>query len=257
MAEINTLENNTIGILGSGKMGNQLARLFSNKSYKVIVLTRDIKSLRQKNDIESEGDNGNKGMPRSFNIEYTESVSDLKICRIILECLTEDLEVKRKKIDQILKITDALVGSCTSTFTLQEISNGFSDKNRINIIHFSNPVSVMKIVEVVFQPNISDFDKKVIVELLNDIEYRIIEVPDVKGFVINSILFPMLYSAIRLNLDYKISKSEINDLMKIGCGFPMGPFEIIELVGLDTVMRVLKNLGFDIDANCINMLYSN
>ena len=109
----------------------------------------------------------------------------------------------------------------------------------------------MKIVEVVYQTNISEIHKNYIIELLNCIKYKIIEVPDIKGFVINSVLFPMLYSAIRINLDYSMSKSSINDLMKTGCGFPMGPFEIIDLVGLDTVIRVLKNLNFTVDKDFI------
>ena len=227
-------------------MGIQLARLFSNNKYKVIFLSRSVKNVETKYTTKY-FESGKKNYNFSKNIKYSESILDLKECHIIFECLIEDLEIKREYIDKILKNTNGLIASCTSTLTLQVISDGFLGKERINIIHFSNPVSAMKIVEVVYQSNISEIHKNYIIELLNSIKYKIIEVPDIKGFVINSILFSLLYSAIRLNLDYSISKSSINSLMKTGCGFPMGPFEIIELIGLDTVIRVLKNLDFYID----------
>jgi 3-hydroxybutyryl-CoA dehydrogenase len=233
-------------------MGIQLSKLFSSRNYKVIFLTRNAKNLETiYTNRYGNSESAEKNYNFSTNIKYSESFIDLKECSIIFECLVEDIDIKKEYIDQILKNTNGLIASCTSTFTLQEISDGFLGKERINIIHFSNPVSAMKIVEVVYPTNISQNNKHYIKELLASIEYKIIEVPDIKGFVINSILFPLLYSAIRINFDYGVSKKSINDLMKIGCGFPMGPFEIIELVGLDTVLRVLKNLDFYVDEDFI------
>ena len=114
----------------------------------------------------------------------------------------------------------------------------------------------MKVAEVVYSPKIQLNDIALIESLFQMINYKIFVVPDIHGFVINSIVFQMLHKSILLHVEEFIATNEIDSLMKLGCGFPMGPFEIIKLIGPDTVIHVLNNLNFHLSVEAIKFVNS-
>ena len=136
------------------------------------------------------------------------------------------------------------------------ITKNLSSNGRVNIIHFSNPVSAMKLAEVVYSPNISVENIAVIELLFKVINYKIFIVPDISGFVINSIIFQMLHKSVLLHVEESIATNDIDNLMKFGCGFPMGPFEIIKLIGPDTVILIFNNLDFHLSVDAIKFIQS-
>jgi len=194
----------------------------------------------------------------SFNdfdrIEFTHSISELAACKIVFECLPEIFDLKINYINNISKTFFGPIASCTSTISLGKMKNHLVNADKVNVVHFSNPISSTKIAEVVFAENIDKNEKTLIANLLAKLSVDYVEVPDIDGFVINSLLFPLLYKSIQIHIDFAISKFDIDSLMKKGCKFPMGPFEIIDLVGVDTVLAVFKNLNLEVDSNLITAL---
>lgn len=242
-----------IGIIGSGTMGFQLTKLFLKNNYQVVLVTRNV-DLANQRFTKYFLENSNYSSKNLYLTNLTLSVKD---CDFIFECIVENLQVKRELFTKLLRNTDGVVASCTSTFTLKEISKDMQFTEKLNVIHFSNPVSTMKIVEIVYSPLISLKNRNLIQDMLEKIEYKAIEVPDISGFIINSLLFPLVYNAIKIHYEHGVTKSNIDILMRSGCGFPMGPFEIIDLVGVKTVVNVLRNLGYKLPDQVLSKFLNN
>ena len=242
-----------VGIIGLGTMGLQLTKLFLKKKYQVFVVTRDIDKTKQKL---TEYFSKNSDFVVQ-DVVLSDSILSLKDCDFIFECIVENLQVKKELFSLVLGNSRGVLASCTSTFTLEALSKDLEFKEKLNVIHFSNPVSAMNVVEIVYSPSISMENRDLIKDLLAKIEYIGIEVPDIPGFVINSLLFPLIYNAIQIHCEHGITKSNIDMLMKNGCGFPMGPFEIIDLVGVNTTVNVLRNLGYELSDQVLSTLIAN
>jgi len=243
-----------LGVIGAGKMGIQLVKLLS-KTENVIFVVRDIEKAKSVYATRYPSEMINSNSFNNFDrIKFTQSISELAACKIVFECLPEIFDLKIDLINNISKTFFGPIASCTSTISLGKMKNHLVNADKVNIVHFSNPVSTTKIAEVVFAKYIDSNDKNLIVNLLNKLSIDYVEVPDIDGFVINSLLFPLLYKSIQIHIDFAISKFDIDSLMKKGCKFPMGPFEIIDLVGVDTVLAVFKNLNLEVDSNLITAL---
>jgi 3-hydroxybutyryl-CoA dehydrogenase len=243
-----------IGVIGAGKMGIQLVRLLS-KTENVIFVARDIDKAKSDYAIRYPSEMINSSSFNDFDrIEFTHSISELAACKIVFECLPEIFDLKINYINNISKIFFGPIASCTSTISLGKMKNHLVNADKVNVVHFSNPISSTKIAEVVFAENIDKNEKTLIANLLAKLSVDYVEVPDIDGFVINSLLFPLLYKSIQIHMNFAISKFDIDNLMKKGCKFPMGPFEIINLVGVDTVLAVFKNLNLEVDSDLIAAL---
>ena len=249
--------NKKIGIVGSGKMGMQLGILMGINEYTVLIYSRNAENAKEKfirDYIEKFEESKFKSLLQS--ITFTQKLTDLDQSQLIIECIKEDIVAKREVIKDLLSKTDSLIASCTSSFKLRDLTQNLSSNGRVNIIHFSNPVSVMKLAEVVYSPNISLENIAVIELLFKVINYKIFIVPDISGFVINSIIFQMLHKSVLLHVEESIATNDIDNLMKFGCGFPMGPFEIIKLIGPDTVILIFNNLDFHLSVDAIKFIHS-
>ena len=242
------------GVIGAGKMGIQLTKLLSSNDNAVLVV-RDIKKARSayiaRYPNRTENTHNSNHLDR---IVFTESLDELKDCEIVFECLPEILDLKVKIFNQVSNIVSSPIASCTSTISLRRMNPYLASTNKVNIIHFSNPISSTKIAEIVFSDNITNNEKLLITNLFTRLNFDYIQVPDIDGFVVNSLLFPLLHKSIQLHIDFGISKADIDKLMKQACKFPMGPFEIINLVGVDTVVAVFQNLKLEVDSKFISAL---
>ena len=247
-------KKSTFGVIGAGKMGIQLTKLLSETA-NVVVVARDPE--KAKSAFISRYPNSATKMNAGNNLEriiFSQSINKFESCEIVFECLPEILDLKIKIINQILKIVSGPVASCTSTISLRKMEPHLINADRVNIIHFSNPISSTKIAEVVFSEKIDNNEKNLITNVFAQIGIDYVQVPDIDGFVINALLFPLLYKSIQIHIDFGVPKADIDKLMKRACKFPMGPFEIINLVGVDTVVAVFQNLNLEVDSKIIRVL---
>jgi 3-hydroxybutyryl-CoA dehydrogenase len=233
------------GIAGAGTMGIQLTALLLSQGFEVVLLSRNplfATETLNKFLFKRYG----KTDPE-FDLSRLTITSDIKLLsetQIIIECIKEDLNLKRSLIRDLLEINQTvIVGSCTSSLTLKELTNDIPDHGRVQIIHFSNPVAKMKAIELVISDNASVRVKKDIKIFFSRLQHKVIEVPDVPGFVINTIIFAMLDKANLLVREHGISRENVDELIKTGCGLPMGPFEIEKLIGIETVELIQSNLN--------------
>ena len=237
-------EIKTIGVAGGGTMGIQLSIFLLSRSFEVVLFSRNPAIAKQS--LDKFLKERYRKMDSEINLGHITITSDMRLLsksQIVLECIKEDLNLKRNFLRNIIEMNESLiVGSCTSSLTLKELTKGIQDGGRIQIIHFSNPVAKMKVIEVVISDKASKEIIKNIQEFLSQLPHKAIEVPDIPGFVINSIIFAMIVKANLLVSEYGVTKQSVDDLIKIGCGLPMGPFEIEELIGEETVKLILQNL---------------
>jgi 3-hydroxybutyryl-CoA dehydrogenase len=242
-----------IGVIGSGVMGKQLIKLLAKSHFEVTVLTRNKELALKEFNTYSNAVNVDNLLKL---ISFTEDVSELSQCRLIFECLPEVKEIKLKYYNEIFKLSESLIASCTSTFTLAELSATLNNPSKLQIAHFSNPMSKLNLVEVVLAKNLTAEEQELFIGILNQLQRKIFYVPDQHGFVLNKLLFPYLKQALNLKMDCELSTTEIDEIMRSGCNFPLGPFATMRLIGVPTVLNVFTSLGIDLDDNQREVLLS-
>ncbi len=243
----------TIGVIGSGIMGSGIAEAAAGHDFKVILRSRSIsnaesmkatmeKSLAKQ--VEKEKITEDKKQQTLSNVKLTEDLNDLSDCDLIIESIVEDLDAKIelfRQLDSIAK-KEAILATNTSTLPVVEMAIETSRPDHICGIHFFNPAPVMKLVEVVRPITASQETIDQALEFARTCEKEPVVVKDQAGFIVNALLFPYLNNAIRLAEQGVASYEDIDLAMKGGCGFPMGPFALLDLVGLDTSLAILDAL---------------
>lgn len=242
-----------IGVVGSGIMGSGVAEVAASTGASVMVRARtaagadavlvavDESLARQvekgKRDVEDAADVRRR-------IKVTTELSDLAACDLVIETVVEDLAIKI----ETFRALDATVGpstiiaTCTSTLPVIDLATQVSHPERVCGVHFFNPVHAMALVEVVRPLSASDETMAAVTEFVLACNKEPIEVKDQAGFIVNALLFPYLNNAVRLLEQGVATKDGIDAAMKGGCGFPMGPFALLDLVGLDTSVAILEAL---------------
>jgi len=248
------MSQNIVGIIGSGIMACGIAEVCISNAVKTIVLARSHQSsdrvvtsvekslerLVSKEKITSE-----EKSQRLQRLSVTIVPEEIENCDIVLETVIEDLDIKKeifRDIDDLLK-PDALLLTNTSTLPIVELA--VAAPNHVqNVVgfHFSNPAQVMPLIEVVTPVSASEEAINRAYDFALALGKEPIKVKDQAGFVLNALLFPYLNNAIRLYELGVASLKDIDSAMKNGAGFPMGPFEVLDLVGLDTSLAILETL---------------
>lgn len=242
-----------VGVLGSGIMGSGIAEVAAATGATVIVrsrsqataeamLTTMAKSLAKQ--IERGKRSADDAEAIIERVSATTHVADLGDCDFIIESVVEDLEVKRlvfRELNDVVK-PDAILATNTSTLSVIELAMETSRPDRVCGLHFFNPAPAMSLVEVVRPICASDETMAAVTEFVLACGKDPVNVKDQAGFVVNALLFPYLNNAIRLLEQGVATKEGIDTAMKGGCGFPMGPFALLDLVGLDTSLAILDAL---------------
>jgi 3-hydroxybutyryl-CoA dehydrogenase len=190
-----------------------------------------------------------KGQIESFDIELlslTTDVADLADCDIVIEAIVENLEEKKKifsNLDQVVK-KDALFASNTSSLTMTQIAMFTHRPEQVVGLHFFNPVPVMKLVEVVRTLLTSEDTYESAFAFARSLGKEPIAASDNSGFIVNRLLVPYLLDAIRALEEGVGSVEDIDKGMQLGCGYPMGPFTLLDFVGLDTTYYI-ANIMFE------------
>lgn len=177
-------------------------------------------------------------------IRVTDELDALSDCDVVIESVVEDLEIKRAlfaELDSVCK-PHTVLATNTSTLPVVELAMSTSRPSQVCGVHFFNPVHAMSLVEIVRPLTASDETVAVVREVAVRCGKSPVEVKDEAGFVVNALLFPYLNSAITMLERGTASMEDIDAAMQGGANFPMGPFALLDLVGLDTSLAILDAL---------------
>jgi 3-hydroxybutyryl-CoA dehydrogenase len=250
-----------IGVVGSGIMGSGVAEACAATGARVIVRARTEasadallvqldRSLAKQ--VEKAKRTAEDAAAIRQRVTVTASLTDLAACDLVIETVVEDLEVKMELFRALNDVVGpkAIIATCTSTLPIIDLAMQVSRPERVCGVHFFNPVPTMALVEVVRPLSASDETIEAVTEFVLTCGKEPIEVKDQAGFIVNALLFPYLNNAVRLLEHGVATKEGIDAAMKGGCGFPMGPFALLDLVGLDTSLAILDALYVEYaDAN--------
>ena len=175
-------------------------------------------------------------------IKATTSVNDLKDCDLVIEAIVENVEIKTKLFQALdgMLAPHAIIATNTSSLCVIELAAKTKRPNRVAGLHFFNPVPLMKLVEVVKTIATTQDVIDALFAFGTKLGKEPILAQDTPGFVVNRLLIPYLLYAIRCLEGGLASKEDIDKGMKLGCGYPMGPFELLDFVGLDTTYYIAE-----------------
>ena len=243
----------TIGVVGSGIMAAGIAEVAARGGIRAIVRARSESSaaaaLKQiTGGLARQVDKGKlEASERDrilTNISTTVDLTGLADCDIVIESVVEDLATKQQlfgELDSIVK-PSAILATNTSTLSVVDMAKVTNRPDKVCGIHFFNPAAVLPLVEIVRPITASDETIARAAAFVTSIGKEGVHVLDRAGFIVNALLFPYLNNAIRMLEDGTASMQDIDTAMKGGCNFPMGPFALLDLVGLDTSLSILETL---------------
>ena len=245
----------TVGVLGCGLMGSGIAQVSAAAGYKTIVREVNDNALQAgmgrikkfladgiaKGKVTEDAQNSTLA-----NLTGTTNNADLKDCDLIIEAIVENIDDKRaiyEAVEEVVK-PETIIASNTSSLCITELASATKRPARFGGLHFFNPVPLMKLVEVIPSLTTSDETKQTLTAFATSLGKEPIAAPDRPGFIVNRLLVPYLLDAIR---EYERGLGTIEDIdkgMKLGCGYPMGPFTLLDFVGLDTTYYI-ANIMFE------------
>ena len=242
-----------VGIIGSGIMGAGIAEVAAANGHDVVLRSRSQdgaeamvaglgRSLAKQ--VEKGKRTEEEAAAVAGRVSATTHLGELVDVDIVIESVVEDLGVKKDlfaELDSICK-PDTILATNTSTLPVVEMAMATARPDRVCGIHFFNPAPAMALVEVVRPITASDATVEAAVAFAAACGKDPVEVKDQAGFIVNALLFPYLNNAVRLLEQGVANKEGIDAAMKGGCGFPMGPFALLDLVGLDTSLAILDAL---------------
>jgi len=246
------MEIKTIGVLGVGSMGTGITQASAQAGYNVISVDIDNKI------IEGALKNMDKFMTKSVEkgkltaedkaaalsrIKGSTNIGDLKDADFVVEAVFEIMDLKKQVFKQLDEITrkDVIISSNTSSMSITELAKATTKADKVVGMHFFNPVPLMRLVEVVRGHYTSAETVSLGMGVARKLGKDPIEVKtDLPGFVVNRLMVPHLVEAILLLQDGIASKEDIDKAAKLGLNYPMGPFELIDLTGVDILLDVVN-----------------
>lgn len=237
-----------VGVVGCGIMGSGIAQVCSQAGYDVVVmdtteeyLNKGLASMDKilARSVEKERITAEEKEAIQSRIKGTLSLADFSDCDYVVEAVVEDLQAKQavfKELDRICQ-EHAILASNTSTISVINIAAATNRPDKVIGTHFSNPVPIMKVVEVINTIATSEDTTAVTRSFLDSIEKTMVVSKDVPGFLSNRILTPFLLNAVRMVEAGVGTKEDIDTLITQGLRHPMGPLTLLDLIGIDTVYR--------------------
>ena len=242
-----------IGVVGLGTMGSGILEVVARNGYSVVGvdLTEDgvaRASSRVKDSMD-------RGLARGkltdediasikARMSFTTHLSDLQECDIVIEAIHEDLESKRKVFAELDKLLapHAILATNTSALSVTDISVSTGRPSRVLGMHFFNPATVQKFVEIIQTVTTDPAVVEISREFALSLAKEPVVVSDRAGFIANALLFGYLNQAVAMYEQKYASREDIDSAMKLGCGLPMGPLSLLDLIGLDTSLQILDTM---------------
>ena len=242
-----------VGIVGSGIMGSGVAEVAAKAGCTVVLRSRSqagadqtVASLRKslERQVSKARIEEADAAEIAKRVTAVTELDALAACDLVLESIVEDLAAKQHlfaELDRVCK-PEAILATNTSTLPVVEMAMETRRPEQVCGIHFFNPATAMTLVEVVPAITTSDATLTAAREFVDRCGKTAVTVKDQAGFVVNALLFPYLNHAVKLFENQVASRDDIDTAMRGGCNFPMGPLELLDLVGLDTSLAILDAL---------------
>ncbi|PYQ70363.1 MAG: 3-hydroxybutyryl-CoA dehydrogenase [Acidobacteria bacterium] len=245
----------TVGVLGCGLMGSGIAQVCAAAGYKTIVREVDDaflnKGLGRIRKFLDEGVAKGKATVESrdktmANLSGTTTFDALDGCDLIVEAIIESLADKKQTYAELEHVVrrETILVSNTSSLCITELAAATKRPDRFGGLHFFNPVPIMKLVEVIRALTTSDETYRTLYAFAESLGKTAITAPDRPGFIVNRLLVPYLLDAVRAYENGLGTLEDIDKGMTLGCGYPMGPFTLLDFVGLDTTYYI-ANIMFE------------
>ncbi|GCE16509.1 3-hydroxyacyl-CoA dehydrogenase family protein [Dictyobacter kobayashii] len=241
------MEIRKVGVIGCGLMGGGIAQTCAQSGY--ITVVREVnQELLDKglaridaawHKMESKGKlTAQQAAETREHLRGTIELEDLADCDVIIEAVIENMEEKLRlypALDRLLK-PEALLLSNTSSLSVTQMGAVTKRPDKIAGLHFFNPAPVMQLVEIVRTISTSDETIETVQQFARSLGKTPVLAKDTAGFIVNFLLIPYLISAVRMLENGVATRDDIDTAMKLGCGYPMGPFTLLDYVGLDTTL---------------------
>jgi 3-hydroxybutyryl-CoA dehydrogenase len=242
-----------VGVVGLGTMGAGIAEVFARNGLTVVGVERDDEAVeRGRGHIQHSTDRAVKRGKLSTEdqqalfdrVTFATSLEALADCDLVIEAVIERLELKREVLSALDKVVreDAILATNTSSLSVTELSVATERPRRVVGMHFFNPAPVQEFVEVI-KTVITEPD---VVEDVSALARRLHKVPvvaaDRAGFIANALLFGYLNHAVSMVESHYATREDVDAAMRLGCGYPMGPLALLDLIGLDTAYEILDTM---------------
>jgi 3-hydroxybutyryl-CoA dehydrogenase len=243
----------TVGVVGTGLMASGIAEVAAKAGNEVILRGRSEASIKKAKgaiakSLEKAVSRGKLEQEAADQIlarvTTTLEFSDLAEADLVVEAVAEDLDIKAgifRELDRSVK-PEAIIATTTSSLSVVDLAAATDRPDRVLGLHFFNPAPIMKLVEVVRTVATSGEVEKRATSWVRSIGKRPVRCRDRAGFIVNFLLFPYLNDAVAMHEQGYGSTEDIDNAMKLGCGHPMGPFELMDIVGLDVTHAILNSL---------------
>ena len=241
----------SVGVIGCGLMGSGIIQVTAQAGYSVLFVEANdelvkrglgrlkdtLEGLAAKGKIDAKAKDETLG-----RIAGTQRLEDLKACDLVIEAMTENQALKNETFTKLDRIAapHAILASNTSSCNVTALAAATKRPSQVLGMHFFNPVPLMKLVEVVRTILTDETAARAATEFVRSVGKVPVQAKDATAFIVNRLLVPYLLDAIRVYEGGLASLEDIDQAMKLGCGYPMGPFTLLDLVGLDTCMYVAE-----------------
>jgi 3-hydroxybutyryl-CoA dehydrogenase len=248
------MEIKTIGVLGAGTMGNGIAQVAAQAGYQVIM--RDIEDRFVENGLKAIEKFLAKSVEKGrmteevkkvilSRVKGTTRMEDLSGVDCVIEAVFEDLELKKNLFRQLDELTkpEAILTSNTSSMSITEIAVATKRPDKVAGMHFFNPAPIMKLVEVIRCFYTTDETIRTIMEMVKKMGKESVEAKkDTPGFIVNRLMIPHFVEAVKMLEEGVATAEDIDKAVKLGLNYPMGPFELMDLTGVDIAFHVTEYL---------------
>jgi 3-hydroxybutyryl-CoA dehydrogenase len=237
----------TVAVAGSGTIATGIA-VTAAKTSKVLLWARSPESAeRARKAIDKQAA---KLEVDVAGVTVTTEIDDLRAATYLVEAVSEDHATKAEVFDRLEAIVQpgAILATTTSSLSIEALAESSGIHERFVGLHVFNPVTKMELIELIFPAAASDDTKDRSRALAAAWGKTAVEMPDVPGFVVNKLLFPFLFSAVELKEQTGLSAKDIDTCMQLGAGQPMGPFALLDFVGLDVSKAIGEVIGAPVPA---------
>lgn len=224
-----------LGIAGSGAVATGLARVAAEAGDVVLRARSEESAERARDRLEGAG-------------TVVTDPAELVGCEVVIEAVAEDSAIKCELLRRLGELLPAEIplATTTSSLSVAELAAASGRPDRFAALHVFNPVERMKLVELAFPPEASGDTRRRFHALCDHLGKTAVEVPDAAGFVVNRLLFPYLFDAVRMMERDGVSAEAVDTCMKLGAGHPMGPLTLLDFVGLDVAAAIGDSIGVDV-----------
>lgn len=235
----------TLGIAGAGVIACGLAAAAARAGEVVLWARSDNSADRARARVEKLCAKELEGEPAAGKIEVVREFDALSGTSFLVEAVVEDHPSKAALLSELARFArdDAVLSTTTSSLSIAELATATGAPERFLGLHVFNPVTKMKLVELVFPPQAAPDTRSRAMALCESLGKTAVEVPDIPGFVVNRLLFPYLFSAVELMSETGMAPKDIDRCMTLGAGLPMGPIALLDFVGLDVAEAIGDAIG--------------